>query len=303
MSAPSAQYMGRKRNSVFAATQLRSKREVQEFKPPVYPKSPEEEAELIAQLKKSFLTKNLNEQQVLVIALAMKKTQKPKGDLICKYGAIGKEYYVLKEGTVQVIVYQDGVKPNDPELENKVLRNKDLGAGIGFGEIALMYGDKRTASILATSDCLLWELEGKVFKNIIMKQVVTRRNVETGYLDKVELFNQLNPYEKVKLLDGLEKISFKKGDTIIKEGDEGDYFYIVEEGDVECYKMQDGAELSVRILSSGAHFGEIALLRDEKRSLSVRANSEIVQALALNREAFNRILGSIDKYLKKDYST
>jgi len=40
----------------------------------VYPKTPEEEEELIQQLKKSFLTKNLNDKQVKVIALAMKKT-------------------------------------------------------------------------------------------------------------------------------------------------------------------------------------------------------------------------------------
>ena len=38
---------------------------------------------------------------------------------------------------------------------------------VGFGEIALLYNDKRSASVKATTDCCLWALNGNVFKQII----------------------------------------------------------------------------------------------------------------------------------------
>jgi len=51
----------------------------------------------------------------------------------------------------------------------------------------------------------------------------------------------------------------------------------------------------------GAHFGEIALLKNVKRTLSVKATSDNLKLLALSKEAFERILGSIRDYLKEDY--
>lgn len=57
----------------------------------------------------------------------------------------------------------------------------------------------------------------------------------------------------------------------------------------------------VRTLGKGDHFGELALINNVKRSLSIRISSDTAKVLALGREAFNRILGNIKKYLNKDY--
>jgi CRP-like cAMP-binding protein len=60
--------------------------------------------------------------------------------------------------------------------------------------------------------------------------------------------------------------------------------------------------LLVRTLGEGEHFGELALINNEKRSLSVRVKSLKCRLLRLDRETFTRILGSIQNYLKKDYN-
>ena len=57
----------------------------------------------------------------------------------------------------------------------------------------------------------------------------------------------------------------------------------------------------MRTLESGAHFGELALINNEKRSLSIRVKSESCKLLKLDRETFTRILGSIKDHLQKDY--
>lgn len=55
-------------------------------------------------------------------------------------------------------------------------------------------------------------------------------------MERVPLFSNLDKYEKLKLIDGLESYEFNKNDYIIKEGEEGDLFYILEEGTVDCLK-------------------------------------------------------------------
>jgi len=58
----------------------------------------------------------------------------------------------------------------------------------------------------------------------------------------------------------------------------------------------------VRELKAGDHFGELALINNEKRSLSIRVVSNKCKLLKLDRETFIRILGSIREHLKKDYN-
>jgi len=60
--------------------------------------------------------------------------------------------------------------------------------------------------------------------------------------------------------------------------------------------------LHVRTLGEGEHFGELALINNDKRSLSVRVKSQKCRLLRLDRETFTRILGSIQNHLKKDYN-
>ena len=106
--------------------------------------------------------------------------------------------------------------------------------GEGFGEIALLYNDKRTATVRCLTDCKIWTLEGEIFKKIILQTVLNRRRTELDFLNAVELFDNLDRYEKLSLLDGLKAVWFDKGDIVVREGDIGDLFYIVAEGHVEC---------------------------------------------------------------------
>jgi CRP-like cAMP-binding protein len=57
----------------------------------------------------------------------------------------------------------------------------------------------------------------------------------------------------------------------------------------------------VRTLSRGDHFGELALIKNCKRTMSIRVSSGQCTVLALERDTFKRILGDIKNYLKGDY--
>ena len=135
--------------------------------------------------RNSFFTQNNDKAQHVVLAKAMFKKSFKAGEIIIEYGDIGQEYYVLSRGTCNVTVYNSGTSPNDPKLNEKINFIKTLKSDLktkppsmeGFGEIALLYNDKRTATVTATTDCETWVLSGDVFKHIIAQHSINRRNI------------------------------------------------------------------------------------------------------------------------------
>ncbi|CDW84420.1 camp-dependent protein kinase regulatory [Stylonychia lemnae] len=300
---PSDQYLQTKRRSVFSRP-YETLDEMQEFTPPVHQKSEEQLQKLMEILKTSFLTKNLSLFELKIIADAMYLKKFQRNDLIIRYGDIGQEYFILDSGVVEVLVYQDGVDPNDPLIFKKVKFSKFLKPFVGFGEIALLYNDKRTASVRAADVCDTWVLEGKVFKHIIIKATITRRNIELQFIDSINVFKDIDRFNKMTLIDALEPKKFSQGDTIFQQGSEGDNFYILEEGEVDCYQKVFGQNEPklIRTLQPGDHFGEIALIGDCPRTLTVKVKSTNCKLLALSKVQFLTILPIIEPYLKKDWS-
>ena len=87
----------------------------------------------------------------------------------------------------------------------------------------------------------------------------------------------------MKLIDGLTQLTVPKDEFVFHEGETGDKFFIIEQGQCECLKTtQDSSLESIRMLSEGSHFGEVAILNEAKRSLSVRAATD-VKLLVLSR--------------------
>ena len=55
--------------------------------------------------------------------------------------------------------------------------------GTSFGELALLYNDKRSATILAVELCTAYILEGSLFKGIVIKSNMEKRTIKVGFLD------------------------------------------------------------------------------------------------------------------------
>ena len=139
---------------------------------PKYEKNEQELEEILPFLKTNFLTKSLADEEIKNIALAMKKELFSKNDTIIKYGDMGTKYYILSKGNVKVTVYKPGTDPKDENLEQKVNIVKYMKQGVGFGELALLYNDKRSATIEAEDDCVVYSLDGILFKGMIVKSSI-----------------------------------------------------------------------------------------------------------------------------------
>jgi hypothetical protein len=104
---------------------------------------------------------------------------------------------------------------------------------------------------------------------------------EVALLRGVPLFAPLGAFALERLARALERVSAGPGDAVIRQGEEGDRFYVVESGRLEV--LVD--DRRVREHGPGDGFGEIALLRDVTRTATVRA-LEPTRLLALPRDAF-----------------
>lgn len=108
------------------------------------------------------------------------------------------------------------------------------------------------------------------------------------------LFKQLDENSKKTVISALESKSLKKDSVIIKQGDEGDFFYIIESGTVDFFVN----DVKVSTSSDGSSFGELALMYNAPRAATVIAVTDVT-VWALDRLTFRRILleGSFNRRL------
>ena len=85
---------------------------------------------------------------------------------------------------------------------------------------------------------------------------------------------------------------YRPGDFVYRRGDPANFFYAIEEGEVEILRSSDGAqgETPFAILGPGDFLGEAALLQTESYLASIRART-VVRLVAMNREAFSERAG------------
>ena len=111
----------------------------------------------------------------------------------------------------------------------------------------------------------------------------------------------MEAYERSKLADAFKEESYKKGEYIIKEGEEGNIFYIVEVGECVATKtIKEGtAPTEVKQYKVGDYFGERALVKNEPRAANVIAKTDCV-VVSMDRHSFKRLMGPLEDILKRN---
>ena len=102
-------------------------------------------------------------------------------------------------------------------------------------------------------------------------------------------FSQLPPAHIDELLRRFERIEAKQGEVIIREGAEGDYYYLVESGRCRVERMVGGVSMTLAEVKGGDTFGEEALVSEAKRNATVSMKTD-GSLLRLNKQDFDALL-------------
>lgn len=303
-SLPPANYNRGRRTSVSAESMAPSAN--QDFVKLVIPKSQAQADRIKVSIGNNFLFRNLDEEQYLDVVNAMSEKRVANGTTVIEQGGVGDFFYVVESGTLDCFIG-----------ETKVTNYE---AGGSFGELALMYNAPRAATIVATSDCVLWALDRITFRTILMENTSRKRRMYETFLSEVVLLKSLESYEQHKIADALESVYFENGEEVVKQGDVGDQFYIIESGEAVVLKTDsNGVQQQVNQLQRGSYFGgnyrkesisngrlillyekiELALLNDSPRAATVVAHGRL-KCATLGKKAFTRLLGPVLDILKRN---
>ncbi|KAF2020238.1 camp-dependent protein kinase A regulatory subunit [Aaosphaeria arxii CBS 175.79] len=266
------------------------------WSPPFHQKSEDQQARLKVAVSGNFLFSHLDDEQSTQVLGALQEKPIPtKGIKVIQQGDVGDYFYVVESGSFDYYVNPSGkLEPGPDGLGNKV---GSVGTGGSFGELALMYNAPRAATVISSEPSTLWALDRVTFRRILMDSAFQRRRMYEGFLEEVPLLASLTPYERSKIADALETKKYPAGTTIIKEGDVGESFYILESGEADVYKRE--SEESLKRYKKGDYFGELALLNDAPRAASVISSTE-VKVATLGKNGFQRLLGPVEGIMRRD---
>lgn len=111
----------------------------------------------------------------------------------------------------------------------------------------------------------------------------------TNVVEPMLLFKSLDPDQFSQVLDAMFEKVVEPSDVVIKEGDDGDYFYIIESGKYDIFKIIAGENKHVGQYDNKGSFGELALMYNAPRAATITANTG-GSLWAMDRQTFRRIV-------------
>jgi len=147
--------------------------------------------------------------------------------------------------------------------------------------------------ILGVADRMVNMVDGRIRSNLEIK----RNEITSRVIKDFAIFSTLTPQNLSQLAEKITLRRYPAGSYIIRQGDMGCEFFVIGRGNVE---VEVDGEV-VNTLSAGAFFGEISLVKQQPRTASVRAVSEVV-CFVLSKTEFESVMNqslSFESELRK----
>ncbi|XP_034311124.1 cAMP-dependent protein kinase regulatory subunit isoform X3 [Magallana gigas] len=259
----------------------------------VVPKDYKTMAALSKAISRNVLFSHLDDNERSDIFDAMFPVHRHAGEVIIQQGTLyddgdeGDNFYVIDQGEVDIFV-------NDEHVTT-------IGEGGSFGELALIYGTPRAATVKAKGDVKLWGIDRDSYRRILMGSTIRKRKMYEEFLGKVSILDNLDKWERLTVADALEPVQFEDGQEIVRQGEPGDDFFIITEGSAAVLQRRSENDEPVEVgrLGVSDYFGEIALLLDRPRAATVVARGPL-KCVKLDRARFERVLGPCSDILKRN---
>jgi len=272
---------------------LYDKQDFSSFKKVTYEKSDEIKDLIFGAIKPNVLFEHDTTEEMKMIIDVFKPQSFKEGEVVIRQGDEGDEFFVVESGKLSIRVSVKGKDGNSAEV-----KVGDYSAGCGFGELALIFGSPRAATITATADCKLWSLERKAYRAMISQMRYEDHLQKNAFLRTCEVsgrsFAQIFDGSQIEDLTIATKVdSYVAGDVILREGEMGDTLYIVKSGTVRTLKGEksEGKELGEREV-----FGTTSLLKNLPSPRTYKAASD-VKVYYLTKNDFETIMGSLQDAL------
>jgi cGMP-dependent protein kinase 2 len=234
--------------------------------------------------------KELSVLQLREIMLDSEVRRYARGEAIFERNEIGSSLFAIALGSVLVEI--DAADPS---------RTVPIEQGSIFGEVGLISGRRRGATVRAAEDAIVVELSRTGALKLLATapsaaRVVDRISIERQLL---QIFGSgLTAEDVAELVDSAEVQTKRADEVVLSEGDSGTDVYIVRRGSMIVQKELGGRPVFMSYLPAGSYFGEMALIDGASRSATVKAAIKS-QVIRLSGDAFARLLQRKPEFFAK----
>ncbi len=213
-----------------------------------------------------------------------------RGEPVFEKNDPGNSLFAIAQGSAAV-----EINPTDPSI------TVPIEEGSIFGEVGLISGRRRGATIRAAEDMIVVEISRTAALKLqaqvpAAKRAITKISTERQLL---QMFGSgLTPADIAEVVESSEIMQIRAGQTILNEGDEGNDIYVIRLGSMVVEKNIGGKPVFMSYLPAGSYVGEMALIAGGQRTATVRAaiKSEVIK---INGDAFKKVLDQHPDLMRK----
>lgn len=175
-----------------------------------------------------------------------------------------------------------------------------------FGEMGLISGRRRSATVRASGEVLLLETPRKQILKLISSVNQLRATLDKTFLIRAfqtSIFPEANSEVLSQLADKCSFKRFKKGEVLFKEGDIGDALYVIRKGSVKVSrKNKEGEDIIQTYLPAGNYVGEMALLSKEPLARSATVTAAVnCETILISKDEFQGLLNQFPALKERTY--
>jgi cAMP-dependent protein kinase regulator len=240
-------------------------------------KSDSERQEILRLFKSSILFQNKSDVSVIINAMVEETVPEPDTDIPLNACII-----FIGSGEIETEKICKGVSETKLNVPGDII-----------GELSGIYRCECEIVRMTSTDwdTRIWRIERDFFDYLLRSSSQKKKERHLQLLESVPVLATMDIDELHKICDAIKEQHFADGELIVKEGDLGDTFFIVESGTAAAQNITYGP---------GDYFGELSLIRNEPRVSSIVAYNGDVTVLSLDRMSFKRLLGPIEKLLLRN---
>jgi len=251
------------------------------FRPPVHHKTAKEKSFILKALQNNFVFEHLAPRELDPLVMAFERSTSQADEVVIEQGDSGDYFYILEQGRCSFKV-------------NGVVVGEASQSGSSFGELALLYTAPRAATVTALdTPTKFFRVDQTTFRYILQNQTVEGSKTKTDLLRKTPFLADLGDEELNQLTAAMTPHPFSKGDFLVKKGEKGDFFYIIQEGNLKVTDIQVGDTKYEDVkLGPGDYVGERALVTGEPRAANVKCTTDGL-SFYIDKETFETVLGKL----------
>ena len=203
-----------------------------------------------------FFLRALDNKSLKEIIREMSLYYAKKGVTIFKQGAPSGFFYILRQGSCNLILNKKVIK---------VIKKTEI-----FGDTSLMYNTNRDYTVVTNEECFMWTIEKRNFKKILEYITHITYDDTNKSVNNLALFQILNMGQKAKIVNLLYRETHLPGRPIYSKNELSNCMYIVKDGIVE---IKDDDKV-LKTLKEGDFFGDISVIGLTNRFMQAEAKEK-----------------------------